>query len=63
MDHNEPVISAALTRALQGRAKQQSTKQDVLSSTLVQTVVHTEVPTDEEVSVAKPKRTRKKVVD
>ena len=62
VDHNEPVISAALTRAQQERAKQ-PTSQEVLSSTLVQTVVHTEVPTDVEVSVAKPKRTRKKVVD
>ena len=63
VDHNEPVISAALTRARQELAKQQPTPQDVLSSTLVQTVVHTEVPTDTEVSIAKPKRTRKKVVD
>ena len=63
MDHSEPVISAALTRARQERAKQQSVKQDVLSTELVQTVVHTEVPTDAEVPVAKPKRTRKKVVD
>ena len=63
MDHSEPVISAALTRARQEHAKQQSVKQDVLSTALVQTVVHTEVPTDAEVPVAKPKRTRKKVVD
>ena len=63
MDHSEPVISAALTRARQERAKQQSVKQDVLSTTLVQTVVHTEVPTELDAHVAKPKRTRKKVVD
>lgn len=63
MGHSEPVISAALTRARQEHAKQQSVKQDVLSTALVQTVVHTEVPTDAGVSVAKPKRTRKKVVD
>ena len=62
-NHSEPVISAALTRARQERAKQQAVKQDVFGSTLVQTVVHTEVPTDAEVSIAKPKRTRKKVVD
>ena len=55
MDHSEPVISAALTRARQGLVKQQPTSQEVLSSTLV----HTEVPTDAEVPVAKPKRTRK----
>ena len=59
VDHNEPVISAALTRARQERTKQQPTPQKVLNSTLV----HMEVPTDAEVPVAKPKRTRKKVVD
>lgn len=63
MDHNEPVVSAALTRARQERVRQQSVKQGVLSTELVQTVVHTEVPTETEVSVVKPKRTRKKVVD
>lgn len=63
MDRNEPVISAALTRARQERAKQQPVEQDVLGNVLAQTVVHTEVPTDAEVPVVKPKRTRKKVVD
>lgn len=63
MDHGEPVISAALTRARQEHAKQQAVKHDVLSTALVRTVVHTEVPTEADVPVAKPKRTRKKVVD
>lgn len=56
---NDLVVSAALTRARQELVKQQPTPQEVLGSTLV----HTEVPTDAEVPVAKPKRTRKKVVD
>ncbi len=59
MDHSEPVISAALTRA-----RQEHARHGVLSGTLVQTVVHTEVPTETEVPVVKPKRTTKrKVVD
>ena len=59
IDNNDLVVSAALTRARQELVKQQPTPQEVLSSTLV----HTEVPTDAEVPVEKPKRTRKKVVD
>lgn len=57
----QPVVSAALTEALAAaKAKKKDTAlQDMLGSTLVQK----EVPTETEVPVAKPKRTRKKTVD
>ena len=55
----QPVISAALTRAQELNTKHSTALQDMLGSTLVQK----EVPTETEVPVAKPKRTRKKTVD
>lgn len=55
----QPVISAALTRAQKPDTKHSNALQDMLGSTLVQK----EVPTETEVPVVKPKRTRKKTVD
>lgn len=57
-EHNEPVVSAALMRARETANKTDLT----VHVTLEDTLVHTDVPT-EEVPVAKPKRTRKKTVD
>ena len=60
VDHNQPVISAALTRALKALTKQINTEDDT-KEVLTSVMVHTETPT--KVAVDKPKRTRKKVVD